>query len=224
MLNDAGFEETSIVLSSDLDELVIWQIITQITQEAPRYGVDADHLLKRLVYGVGTRLITSWGEPALGGVYKLVAVNQHGEWNSAVKISETPAKITNPGSKRVWRLYDRREKATADVIALDDEELGSYERLSLRHPADHTKYRTLQRRDVSQLELLHREILRNGTLVYNLPSLEEIRAVRVRDVEALDPGIRRLVNPHIYHVSLSQKLWDLKEQLIEEARRENIQP
>ncbi len=108
MLDDAGFDETAIVLSSDLDELVIWQIITQIMQEAPRYGVDPDSLIKRLVYGVGTRLITSWGEPALGGVYKLVAVQQNGMWNSAIKLSETPSKVSNPGSKRVWRLYDQR--------------------------------------------------------------------------------------------------------------------
>ncbi len=98
LLDDAGFADTVIILSSDLDELVIWQIITQIQHEAPRYGVDADHLIKRLVYGVGTRLITSWGEPALGGIYKLVAVNANGEWSSAIKISETPSKITNPGA------------------------------------------------------------------------------------------------------------------------------
>ena len=139
LLDDAGFADTVIVLSSDLDELVIWQIITQIQHEAPRYGVDADHLIKRLVYGVGTRLITSWGEPALGGVYKLVAVNANGEWSSAIKISETPSKITNPGSKRVWRLYDRREKATVDLVALEDEDPGAWDKIVLRHPGDHTK-------------------------------------------------------------------------------------
>lgn len=224
MLDDAGFAETSIVLSSDLDELVIWQIITQISEEAPRYGVDADHLVKRLVYGVGTRLITSWGEPALGGVYKLVAVHHDGAWNSAIKISETPSKISNPGSKRVWRIYDRRKKATADLVALEDEQPEEHDRLMLRHPGDHTKYRTLYRREISRIEPLHVEVLRQGKLVYPLPPLEEIRDWRRHDVDALDPGIRRLVNPHIYHVSLSQKLWDLKEELIDAARRENIQP
>ena len=74
MLNEAGFPDASIVLSSDLDELVIWQIITQIVHEAPRYGLDPEQVIERLVYGVGTRLITSWGDPALGGVYKLVAI------------------------------------------------------------------------------------------------------------------------------------------------------
>ncbi len=218
-LNDAGFEDTSIVLSSDLDELVIWQIITQIGEEAPRYGVDPHQLVKRLVYGVGTRLITSWGEPALGGVYKLVAVNYNGVWNSAIKISETPSKIINPGSKSVWRIYDRREKAIADLVALDGEEPAQEERIMLRHPGDHTKYRSLNRRDISRIEPLHVEVLRQGRLVYELPSLEEIRARRQHDVGALDPGIRRLVNPHIYHVSLTQQLWDLKQKLIMEARQ-----
>jgi len=218
-LNDAGFEETSIVLSSDLDELVIWQIITQIGEEAPRYGVDPDQLVKRLVYGVGTRLITSWGEPALGGVYKLVAVKHQGEWSSAIKISETPSKITNPGSKRVWRIYDRRQKAVADLVGLEDEDPTQGERVMLRHPGDHTKYRVLNRRDISHIEPLHVEVLREGKLVYELPSLEEIRTRRQQDVAALDPGIRRLVNPHIYHVSLTQKLWDLKQELIAEARQ-----
>jgi nicotinate phosphoribosyltransferase len=218
-LNDAGFEETLIVLSSDLDELVIWQIITQIAEEAPRYGVDADQLIKRLVYGVGTRLVTSWGEPALGGVYKLVAVKAHGEWSSAVKISETPSKITNPGSKKVWRIYDRREKAVADLVTLEHEDPTQPERITLRHPSDHTKFRTLNRRDIARMEPLHVDVLRSGKLVYDLPTLEEIRARRRRDVEALDPGIRRLVNPHIYHVSISQELWDLKQELIAQARQ-----
>src|SRR5690606_13160457 len=118
LLNEAGFSDTSIVLSGDLDELVIWQIITQISEEAARYGVDADQLIGRLVYGVGTRLITSWGEPALGGVYKLTAVRENGHWNSAIKISESPAKTPNPGRKKLWRLYDQRGKATADLQTL----------------------------------------------------------------------------------------------------------
>ncbi|MBW7884948.1 MAG: nicotinate phosphoribosyltransferase [Caldilineaceae bacterium] len=222
MLNDAGFPDTVIVLSSDLDELVIWQIITQIQQEAPRYGVDPDHLIKRLVYGVGTRLITSWGEPALGGVYKLVAVRHNGDWNSAIKISESPAKIPNPGNKGIWRLYDRRHKATADLLTLESEDPLQGETLLLRHPGDHAKFRTLHRQEISRMESLHVEVIRKGKLVYTLPPLSEIRENRMRDVEALDPGVRRLVNPHIYHVSLSQPLWDLKQELIADARRNNI--
>ncbi|CAN5498553.1 nicotinate phosphoribosyltransferase [soil metagenome] len=222
MLNDAGFPDTSIVLSGDLDELVIWQILTQISEEAPRYGVDADQLIGRLVYGVGTRLITSWGEPALGGVYKLVAVRQGDQWNSAIKISESPAKTPNPGRKNLWRLYDQRNKATADLLTLEDEEPTQMDRLLLRDPVEHAKYRTLSQKSISKTEPLLVEILQAGKLVYDLPSLEQMRAQRVDDVNALDPGIRRLVNPHVYHVSVSQKLWDLKQELIESAMQQNL--
>ena len=113
MLNDAGFPDVSIVLSNDLDELVIWQIITQIQEEAEHYGVDPNHLLKRLTYGVGTHLITSTGNSALDGVFKLVAINQQGEWIPTLKISENEAKTLNPGNKRAWRIYDKRGKSTA---------------------------------------------------------------------------------------------------------------
>lgn len=221
MLNDAGFADTSIVLSGDLDELVIWQIITQISEEAPRYGVDADQLLGRLVYGVGTRLITSWGEPALGGVYKLVAVRQGEQWNSAIKISESPAKTPNPGRKTLWRLYDQRGRATTDLLTLDNENPGDQARIMLRHPVEHAKYRTLGRESISKIEPLLVPILEQGKQVYPRPTLEEIRQQRIADVNALDPGVRRLVNPHVYHVSLSPQLWDLKQRLIEEAMQQN---
>jgi len=221
LLNEAGFEDVSIVLSSDLDELVIWQIVTQISQEAPRYGLDADQLLGRLVYGVGTRLITSWGEPALGGVYKLVAVRENSHWNSAIKISETPAKTPNPGRKRIWRLYDQRDKATADLLTLGDEDPTTFPELLLHHPSDHTKTRLLQRREVKSMEPLLVEIMKEGKIVYDLPDLETMRRGRIADVERLDPGIRRLVNPHIYHVSLTPTLWELKQRLISEAMEQH---
>ena len=218
LLDAAGFPDVSIVLSNNLDELIIWQIITQIQQEAPRYGVDADHLIKRLVYGVGTRLITSWGEPALGGVYKLVAVFDENRWIPAIKISESPSKTPNPGYKLVWRLYDQRGKATADLIGLGGEEPDQIDPLMLRHPSDHTKYRQLRAVDFSRIEPLLVEVLREGRLVCELPSIDAIRAVRQADVECLDPGVRRIMYPHIYHVSLTQKLWDLKQELIQSAK------
>ena len=217
MLNEAGFANTSIVLSNDLDELVIWQVITQITQEAPRYGLDPDQLIGRLVYGVGTRLITSWGRPALGGVYKLVAVRDNGQWLPAIKVSESSEKTPNPGHKRVWRLYDQRGKATADLLSLDDEDPGRMEQIILRHPSDHTKHRTLERGEVSEIEPLLVDILREGKLVYDLPSIAQMRQRREADMERLDPGVRRLLNPHIYHVSLTERLWQLKSKLIESA-------
>jgi len=217
MLNEAGFPGTTIVLSNELDEMVILQIITQILQEAPRYGVEPDHLIDRLAYGVGTRLITSWGEPALGGVYKLVAVRDDGRWLPAIKVSESSAKTPNPGHKLVWRVYDRRNKATADLLSLDDEHPGEMEQLVLHHPSDHTNLRTLRREEVSQIEPLLVDVLTEGKLVYDLPPIEEMRRLRRDDVSRLDPGVRRLMNPHVYHVSLTQRLWDLKQELIRSA-------
>jgi nicotinate phosphoribosyltransferase len=219
MLDDAGFEESSIVLSNELDELVILQIITQISQEAPRYSVDPDQLIGRLVYGVGTRLITSWGEPALGGVYKLVAVRDQGRWLPAIKVSESSAKTPNPGHKLIWRIYDRRSKATADLLSLDDEDPRTMQELVLRDPSNHTKYRTLSQREIAEIEPLQVDVLREGTLVYDLPTIEEIRQYRESDVRRLDPGVRRLMNPHIYHVSLTQRLWDLKQDEIRSAMK-----
>ncbi len=218
MLDEAGFPDTVIVLSNELDELNIWQIVSQITEEAPRYGVDPERLIRRLVYGVGTRLITSAGQGALDGVYKLVAVEVAGKSQPAIKISESTAKTLNPGNKRVWRLYDNRGKATADLLTLAEENPSDQDEIVLRHPSDHTKYRTLSRREVSEIEPLLVEVLRDGKLVADLPGLEEMRARRKADVERLDPGVRRLVTPHIYHVSLSQRLWDLKQGLIQQAR------
>ncbi len=219
MLDDAGFSDSSIVLSNDLDELVIWQIQTQIIQEAPRYNVDADALLGRLIYGVGTRLVTSHGEGALGGVYKLVALQQQGEWHPTLKIAESQSKITNPGRKRLWRIYDERDRASADLICLDEEEPAQQERLKLRHPSDHTRHRTLERRRIAEIEPLLVDVLRAGKLVYDLPTIEEIRRRRQADVERLDAGVRRIMNPHIYHVSLSEQLWHLKQTLINQAEQ-----
>ena len=218
MLNDAGFPEVGIVLSGDLDELVIWQIITQIGAEAPRYGLDADQVLKRLSYGVGTRLITSWGDSALGGVYKLVAVREEGGWTPAIKLSDTPDKTPNPGYKHVWRLYDRRGSATADLLSLEGEDPRAMEQITLRHPSDATKTRVVRREELTQIEPLLVDVLREGRRIYQPPPLEELRTRRAADLERFDPGVKRLVNPHIYHVSLTQELWDLKVRLIEQAR------
>lgn len=217
MLNKAGFPDTSIVLSNNLDEVVIWQIITQISEEAPRYGLDPEKLISRLVYGVGTRLITSWGEPALGGVYKLVGVFHEGIWVPAIKISESPSKTPNPGHKEVWRLYDERGKSTADLLALSNENPSTMDQLLLHHPNDHTKFRRLEKSAISEVEPLLVDILIDGKLVYELPTIEKMRHIRIKDVERLDAGVRRIMNPHIYHVSLSHKLWELKQELIKSA-------
>jgi nicotinate phosphoribosyltransferase len=214
MLDAAGFPDTIIVLSNNLDELVIWQIVTQIRDEAPRWGVDPDKLIGRLTYGAGTRLVTSWGEPALGGVYKLVAVCDDDQWIPAIKLSDSAEKTPNPGHKGVWRLYDERGTATADLLSAEGEDPRMMGRITLRHPADHTKCRTLDKDEIAEIEPLMVEVLRDGKLVYDLPSIEDMRAQRERDVDLLDPGVKRLINPHIYHVSLTDRLWDLKQSLI----------
>lgn len=218
MLDAAGFPETTIVLSNQLDELVIWQIVTQIESEAPRYGVSPDALIKRLTYGVGTRLISSYGDPALDGVYKLVAIRDKGRWVPALKLSETPAKTINPGQKRVWRVYDQRTKAVADLLSLAAEDPRAQASLVLHHPSEQGKTRRLEPGEVSAIEPLLVDIVSNGRLIYDVPSLEAMRAQRQADLERLDPGVTRLVNPHTYHVSLTAGLWNLKRELIQSAR------
>lgn len=215
MLNAAGFPDTVIVLSGDLDELVIWQILTQIEAEARRYDVDPDKLIGRLIYGVGTRLITSHGAPALGGVYKLVALSRDGAWIPAIKIAETPEKIPTPGHKHVWRLYDARGKAAVDLLSRDDEDPRQMERVVAHHPTDYVKSRTLERATISRIEPLLVDVLRDGARIYEPPPLPDLRAIRAADVERLDAGVRRLINPHRYHVSLTHGLWERKQQLIE---------
>ncbi|GIV95736.1 MAG: nicotinate phosphoribosyltransferase [Herpetosiphonaceae bacterium] len=220
MLDAAGFPDASIVLSSDLNELVIWQIHTQIRQEAPLYGVDPDHLFKRLVYGVGTQMVTSWGAPALNGVYKLVALQDHGSWQPVLKISESIEKTSNPGYKRAWRLYDSRGYATADLLTLQDENPAEQEQIVLRHPSDATKLRSVRRENIT-IEPLHETVFAGGRRMTPPPALEELRERRRSDIARLDPGVRRLVNPHIYHVSLSQGLWELKRRLIAEMQSQS---
>lgn len=218
LLNQAGFPDTQIVLSNQLDELVIWQILTQIQDEAPRYGLVADEVIRRLVFGVGTRLITSAGDAALDGVYKLVAVCQDNEWLPAIKISESREKIINPGHKHVWRVYDRRGKATADLLSLEDEDPRQQDEIQLHHPSDSAKYRTLAKDEIREVEKLLEPVYQDGRLVKDKADIEAMRAQREQDTERLDPGVKRLMYPHLYHVSLTRQLWDLKQELIEQAR------
>ena len=220
MLNEAGFPDVSIVLSNQLDELILWQILTQLEQEAGKYGVDPDKLINRLIFGVGTNLITSSGDSALDGVYKLVAVREDSRWVPAIKISENPAKIPTPGHKCVWRVYDKRGNSTADLLSLDDEDPRQEAELMLRHPSEAQSFRRLEAHEISQIEPLLVDIIVDGKVVYDRPSIEEMRASRDRDLERLDSGVKRIMYPHIYHVSLTQRLWDLKQQLIREFNPE----
>jgi len=215
MLDDAGFSNTTIVLSNQMDELTIWQVITQIQNEAERYGVDPDRLINRIAYGVGTRMITSHGAPALDGVYKLVAVRGKDEsWFPTMKLSETPDKVLNPGRKEIWRIYDNSHKAIADLISLEGEDPSSQDILELHHPSDQTKKRILHKDQISEIEPLMKTILQDGHLSYEFPSITSIRELRQKDTDRLYPGVKRLITPHLYHVSLSKKAWELKQNLI----------
>ncbi|MDH3499525.1 MAG: nicotinate phosphoribosyltransferase [Acidimicrobiia bacterium] len=217
-LNRAGFDQCQIVLSSNLDELAIWQILSQIDAEASRYGVDPKALIARLVYGVGTRLITSAGHAALDGVYKLAAIENDGEWAPAIKVSENPEKVPTPGDKRVWRVYDNRGLATADVITQSDEDPAASTSMQLFHPHRPGSHRTLRQADISGLEPLHADVLAKGERLAGRPSIDEMRARRQADLDRLDPGVRRLINPHVYHVSLSAKTKALQSELVTRAR------
>jgi nicotinate phosphoribosyltransferase len=214
MLDKAGFSDTTIVLSSELDEITIWQIIEQILDESHRYGVDGDSVVHRLVYGVGSRLATSQGDPYLDGVYKLAAIEDQGEWKPAIKLSDTPAKVLTPGSKRVWRVYDRRGIATADLLALASENPAPP--LELHHPSLLGATRRLSAENVSGLEPLIEPV----SLTDRQTPHDEVLAAqkrRLADLERLDPGVRRLVNPHVYHVSLTPALAKLKQDLISQT-------
>lgn len=219
-LDAAGFDTVGIVLSNNLDELVIWQIVTQVREEAPRYGVNADRLVRRLVHGVGTALITSTGDSALDGVYKLVSIEDGGALRPAIKLSESKVKTLNPGDKRVWRIYDRRGKATCDLIGLAHEQPQIGDSLILCHPTDEPRRRRLFADEISEIETLHEEAVVNGRRTGDAPSLEEMRARRVADLGRLDPGVKRLMNPHLYHVSLTDELWKHKTGMVKKLRSE----
>ncbi len=218
MLNQAGFTDTTISLSNNLDEISIWQIVTQIQQEASRYGQDADHLLKRLSFGVGTRLMTSEGASALGGVYKLVAVENQGDWKPAIKLSESAAKTPSPGQKKVLRLYDKQGSATADVLTTQGSHFDLSQSNQLYHPTEAGRSRVLGAGEAVAQEELLATVDPIGAQLAPQEALEQMRQRRDKDLEKLHPGVLRLVNPHIYHVSLSQPLQQLKQDLITEMR------
>jgi len=215
MLSAAGFPDVSIVLSNQLDEIVISQILLRISEEASVFGVDPDAVARRLTFGVGARLLTSEGCSALDGVYKLSAIEQEKDWRPSIKLSESPAKTLNPGRKKVWRLYDRRQKAVGDLIALEDEHPENETRLVMRHPLRVDVFRRLNRSELSEVEPLLTRVYGNGKRLRQTPPIAEIRRIRDYDLARLDLGVKRLINPHIYHVSLSEALWELKQSLIE---------
>lgn len=240
MLDESGFPNASIVLSDRLDELAIRKIKLQIAHEAARNGLDADSIVRRLVYGVGTRLITSEGDSSLGGVYKLVGLKVRESWQPTTKVSEEPGKTAIPGNKRIWRIVDSSGLATADLLTLTEEDPAKEwqnchgrrspadrqpgSSLQLLHPRDSNKRRSLPFASISRIEPLLSDVLAEGQMVCERPSLEEIRAQRQADVAELDEGVRRLIDPEPYDVSVSESLCALQAELLQTLSAGSIGP
>jgi len=218
MLDDAGFTEVAIVLSSDLDEMAMWQIREQIREEAGAYGLEHAAVTERLMYGVGTRLISSHGHSALGGVYKLVGIEDHGEWTPAIKLSETPEKMPIPGDKQLWRIYDSRGLATVDVVSGGDEAIEPGESLDVFHPHRAGVLRSLGESETVQVESMLETVHKDGVRTDGSPDLQTLRSRRIEDLNRLDIGVRRLINPHLYHVSVTEQVKAIQNELVARAR------
>ena len=202
MLDEAGWPGCKITVSNSLDEWLITDLLRQ--------GARIDS------FGVGERLITSKSSPVFGGVYKLCAVEgENGELVPKIKISENVGKITNPGFKKVYRFYNRETgMAEADYICLRDETVDDSRPLEICDPDARWKRKTMENFVARELLV---PIFEKGELVYDLPSLPEIKAHCEKEVASLWPEVRRFENPHGYYVDLSEKLMALKDRLLEEG-------
>lgn len=200
MLDAAGYPKAKICASSDLDEFVIRDLKMQ--------GACID------LWGVGTRLITSEDNPALGGVYKLSGEVVNGKLVPKIKLSDNPIKVTNPGYKTVFRLYDKKNgMAIADLIALDGETIDETKPLRIFDPVQTYKSMTLE--DYSVRELLV-PVFKDGRQVYESPNIQEIQGYAKKEFASMWDEYKRLLMPHVYKVDLSDQLYDLKNSLIRE--------
>ena len=198
MLDEAGYPDCTIVASNSLDEYIIRDMLMQ--------GAKVDS------FGVGERLITSSSSPMLGGVYKLCGVQKDGKVIPKIKLSENVAKITTPGNKRVYRLYDNETgKAAADLITLADEFVDDSQPYELFDPDFTWKRKTIT--DFTARELLE-PVFDKGNCVFKRKTAKEIREYCKQQVETLWDEVTRFENPHNYYVDLSQPLWDLKHELL----------
>ncbi len=201
MLDDAGYPDCKICVSNSLDEYLIRDMLLQ--------GAQIDSL------GVGERLITASSEAVFGGVYKLAAVEKNGTVIPKIKISENTAKITLPGVKIPWRLYDRQTgKAVADVITLAGEKIDDTKPYEIFDPEHVWKRKTITDFKAEKLQV---KIIENGRQVYKLPTVKEISAHRQQAVDNLWDEVKRFEKPHTYYVDLSQKLWDLKYEMLKKS-------
>ncbi len=207
MLDDAGWTDCKISCSNSLDEYIIQDLLRQDA------CIDA--------FGVGERLITARSEPVFGGVYKLVAVEREdGEIVPKIKISENVTKITIPHFKKFYRFYDRENgKALADYLCLYDETPDDTQPLTIFHPENTWKRKTLTNFRAENM-MVH--VFRDGKLVYKLPTLEEIRTYCAEQLNTLWPEVKRFENPHGYYVDLSDRLWDIRHDLLVNAGHAHI--
>ena len=198
MLDEAGFPDCAITASNSLDEYTIQDMIRQ--------GAKVDS------FGVGERMITASSAPVFGGVYKLAAVEENGQIIPRIKVSENVAKITNPGFKKLWRLYDRDNgKAIADIITLHDEVIDDTQPYEIFDPEHIWKRKTVSNFRAVPMQV---QLFRAGECVYNSPSVEDIRSYCKAQLDTMWDEVLRFENPHKYYVDLSQKLWDVKQQLL----------
>lgn len=204
MLDAAGFTETKIIASNDLDEKTITHLKSQ--------GAKID------IWGIGTKLITAFDSPALGAVYKLVSIeNQHGEMVDTIKISSNPEKVTTPSLKKVYRIINTlNKKSEGDYIALEAENPAEEDRLKMFHPMH-----TFISKFVTNFEAkeLHHDIFIEGECVYQSPSLQEIQQFTKDNLDLLWDEYKRGLNPEEYPLDLSQKCWDNKMKNIEEVKQ-----
>lgn len=203
MLDDAGYPDAKIYASNDLDE----QTITSLKMQGARIDI----------WGVGTKVITAFDQPALGAVYKMVSVeDENGEMIDTIKISSNAEKISTPGKKQVWRLTDKADgKSEGDYVALADEDPREEDTLYLFHPQYTYINRTLENftaRPVLQ------PIFEAGKLVYELPTLQEITEYAKANRRSLWPEYKRELNPQFYPVDLSKECWDNKNRIIKKVR------
>ena len=201
MLDEAGWETCKISVSNSLDEYLIQDLLLQ--------GAQID------MFGVGERLITAKSEPVFGGVYKLAAVeDQEGNIIPKIKISENVGKITNPHFKKLYRFYGNDTgKAIADYLCVYDETVDDNQDITIFDPAATWKRKRVYNYTARELQV---PIFKNGELVYRLPTLKEIQDYCKREVDSLWDEVKRFDNPHTYYVDLSQKLWEIKDQLLRE--------
>ena len=202
MLDKAGLEDCKIILSNSLDEFTISSLLLQ--------GARVDS------FGVGERLITAKSDPVFGAVYKLVAVEEDGVFQPRIKMSENVEKLTNPGLKDIYRIYDHHGKAVADMIAVQGEQIDLTQPFRYVDPRKPWKNRFFEGGSAVNLRRLY---VRDGERVEDLPPLEEIREyVRRQLAEEIWPEEQRFENPHRHYLDMTPDYYELKMGLLEEVR------